>query len=454
MFRISLLVGCLLVAMPHLYAQTYIELGEAVKQKLVKAMVLGAGGYSGRSIELRVQNLTQNEVFIRVEPGRIFENEDSSYQDLMLMEAVQFAVAPGKGKKTQLQGMCTESHNACPVAGQPYTLGSIASGPLKELAALAAAWQYHNSTVQCAVWTIANNNPIDDIYGDDTTMTRRVAEIVSRAINKPIKYFHLIPKPHAIVNISTSLDCLIPKTSSNTRLAVYDGEGNLVRTYFEGKQLQRGFRQFRFSMNHAKGPDYKLFVRLEIDGQKLYERELLPTDSITSLKKLNTQVSFTWEQKQEQTGAEVGVYDQAGNCYFVIEPNKTIKPGYARGTYIAGCYVPENIPLAIQIRDNNGKVLQSAAIADNAPAPTANENAKITRTGTYHFSLDKRVEDAMLAIYNSKGERIRVLYDHSTFNPGEKHMNFTFSHYEGPDAKFTFRITDAAGNIVREDPVP
>lgn len=448
LFRLALLLS---LAASTLYAQPYIELGEAVKQKLVKAVVLGVGGYSGKSIEVRVQNLTQNEVNLRIEPGRIFENEDSSYQDLMLMEAIQFTLAPGKGKRAQLQGMCTESHNACPRQGQPYTLGEISNGPLKELAALAAAYQYHNSTVQCAVWTLANNNSIDDIYGEDTVMTHRVADIVSRAIGKPLKYFHLTSRPHAITNISTSLDCLIPATSSKTKLAVYDQEGNLVRTYFEGKELERGFRQFKFAMNHTKGPDYKLFIKLEIDGNVLYQRQLLATDSITELRKLNVQTSFSWEQKQQVEHGEVGLYDEKGNCYFVIEKDKTIKPGYARGTYVAGCYVPEGIPLFLQIRDANGKVLQSTEIGKDDTPPT--EFAKETISGVYNFILDKRVEDAMLAIYNAKGERIRVMYDHSTFNPGEKKMSYSFSHFEGPNAKFFFKITDANGNVVKEDPV-
>jgi len=449
MRTLPLLLICLLAR--HAFAQTYIELGEAVKQRLVKAVVSGAGGYSGKSIAISLQNLTAGQVYVRIEPGRIFPNKDSSYQDLMLMEEAQFALAGSEQRATYLTGMCTESHNACPQKGQPYSVGEIAPGDLKALAALAASKKYHNSTVQCAVWAIADNSPIEDIYGEDSAMMRQVATIVARAVGKPIKAFHLEPKRHSITNISTSLDCLIPANTTTARLAVYDRQGNLVRTYFEGKALERGFRQFRFAMNHTQGPGHKLFVRLEVDGKTLMQRELLVTDTIPPLQKINYQATFNYELKQPVEGAEIGIYDDKGGCYFLIDHDKTMQAGYQRGTYAATYLVPKDRKYFLQIRDGAGTVVQSKEV-DMAQQP-AGVFAKLRKSGTYSFTVSAPIKEATLAIYDAKGERIRVIYDHSNFNPGEKKISYYFDHFQGPDAKFLFRLTDGAGNIVREDAI-
>lgn len=430
------------------HAQSYLEIGEAVKQRLLNVLVSGAGGYSGKSIAIEVRNTSGKTLYISIEPGRIFENGDSSYQNLILMEEVRWVLAPNERKKAQLSGMCTESHDACPQKGQAFSLGAIAAGALKELAALTAAKKYQNSTVQCAVWAIANNDPIENIYGEDTSMMHQVANIVSKAVGKPVKSFNLTPKVHRITNISTSADVLIPTNIQDASLAVYDSAGNRVRTYFEHKTLERGFRQFRFAMNHTQGDRYKLYVRLKNGSQTLYERELRVTDSIASLQTLQTSATFNYEVKQTINNTTLGIFDEAGNCYFVVEANKPLTAGYQRGTYSAKYDVPKGKKYFLQIRDAANAVVQSHEITANDAAAKTYPKARIN--GTYAFKIESPLTDAMLAIYNANGERIRVIYDHSNFNPGNKQVSYWFDHFQGPEMKFYIRLTDAEGKTVSE----
>lgn len=430
------------------WAQSPIEIGEAVKQRLLKAIISGAGGFNGKSLAIEVQNISGKPLVLRLEAGRIFENSDSAHQNLILMESVTWKLQPNEQKKAQLWGMCTESHDACPRPKQAFSLGKMSTGEMQELAQLTATKSYQSSTIQSAVWAIANGNPIDDIYGSDTAMMHQVARIVSKAVGKPIAQFHLTPRPHHITYINSSIEYVIPENMPNASLAVYDSAGNKVRGYFEQQALERGFRQFKFSMNHSKEGRYPLYVRLKNGNKVLFEREIRTTDSIPDLDTLHYQATFSYEVKQPITNATVGIFDEAGNCYFVIEGNKTLNVGYQRGTYTAKYNVLKGKKYFLQIRDASGHIIQSEEVKKGQKPQETFAKARVT--GTYNYQLDTRLEDAMMAIYNENGERIRVMFDHSTLNPGSKSVSYWFDHFQGPDMKFYIRLTDATGKMVRE----
>ena len=62
-----------------------LNLGDAVQQKKVKAMVRSLGGHQGFCLALTVQNLTPDSLVLLIEAGRKFLAGDPGEQDILVV---------------------------------------------------------------------------------------------------------------------------------------------------------------------------------------------------------------------------------------------------------------------------------------------------------------------------------------------------------------------------------
>lgn len=427
-----------------LQAQERISIGQALDQKLVRIAVQGIGGYQGESLKVLVENLSSEILSLEIPAGQIFASKDSSVQDLMVTQEAMLALRPGERKMRTLWTMCTQSYNLSPKKGARFSLGALASGGLLALAQKISRKGYQNSTAQSAVWTLANQESVRSIYGRDTTMVRDIAATVSEATGVPMSEFVFRPRSHQITSIRTSLEGLLQQELVGARLDLVKASGERIRTYFENRNLEAGYRQFRVGASHTLGDSVSLYLRLSVGEEVVLERAVSASDSVTPLMHLHQKVAISYEVEEEME-TRVGVYDASDQLYFLIKDKHLVKRGYNRGIFIAGCYVPRGGKYSIKVK-NGDRTLAAHDLDPKAPTPQL--FAKISLRGEFGFELSEDLDNAQVAIYNEGGELRRLIYEVTHLNSGKKHISYHFEHFDGPGERFYIRLVREDGSIV------
>lgn len=429
-----------------LLAQERITLEQALDQKLVRLAIQGTGGYQGECLRVMIQNLSAEALSLEIPAGQTFASEDSSVQDLMVTKEAMLVLAPSERKIKKLLTMCIQSFNMSPEAGEKFRLGALASGGLLTLAQKISRKGYQNSTAQSAVWSLANQESVRGIYGEDTAMVRDIARTVSEASGVPMSEFLFRPRTHSITSIRTSIEGLLKRELRSASLDLVTASGERIRTYFENRQLEAGFRQFRVGASHTLGASAELYLRLTEGEEVIMEKAVNPTDRVTPLLHLYQKVALTYEAPADMS-TTVGVYDNNDNLYFLIKEGHLIKQGYNRGIFIAGCYVPQGKTYYLKVKQGD-EIVAAQQLDPNSPPPQL--FAKIALQGEFYFEVRNTLNNAKVAIYTELGEMRRLIYDINHLKPGKKHISYHFQHYDGPDESFYIRLVGEEGTTLAE----
>lgn len=443
------LVSCTLLLLSFsssLFGQEQISLEQALEQKLVRIALQGNGGYRGECLKVLVENLSPAALSVKIPAGQIFASEDTSVQDLIVTQEELLVMAPKERKTRNLLTMCTQSFNMSPSKGEKFRLGPLAVGGLLTLAQKISRKGYQNSTAQSAVWSLSNQESVRSIYGNDTTMVRDIAQTIHEVTGIAMSEFVFTPRTHTITSIRTSIEGLLKRDLRQARLDLVSPSGERIRTYFEGRKLEAGFRQFRVGASHTLGESAELYLRLTEGEEVIFEKLVSPNDSVTPLLHLYQKVAIQY-QVEEDIMATVGVYDEADNLYFLIKEGQKIKRGSNRGIFIAGCYVPQGEQYYIKLKVK-GETFAEKALDPNAPPPQL--FAKISLRGEFRFDVPEALSNAKVAIYTESGEMRRLIYEIHHLNPGNKHISYHFEHYDGPDESFYIRLTREDGSVAAE----
>lgn len=429
------------------FATDTIPITKAFQAGLIRVSIQGNGGYRGKCIRLSVQNKTVKRFILTVPPGQLFASKDTNVQDLVTTAPLAFQLSPRATQQMNISTMCTQSYNMGPSSGEAFSLGKMVEGHLLTLVNLIAKNNYQTSTAQSAVWSVANGDPVSSIYGTDTTMVRQVANVVSDATGTPITAFHIQPRRHQITSINTSLECYFKQKAPQTQLAVYDESGEMVRSYFRDQSFEAGFMQFKIGMHHTRGESTALFLRLTQGDSVLAERRITVNDTIPPMRKLNSQTRVTYKLEQNAY-AHIGVYDDQDRLCLTLAGRKYIPRGYHRTTFIVGKELPMEAELFIKIKVGDEVINSTQIDVNSRPIP---RNPRRFVSGTLRMKLDQQLETGKLAVYDAQGGMIRIFFENSKLYPGKKALDYSFRHFEGPDAILFLRLTDGNGTVIHEE---
>ena len=85
---------------------SFIELTEALRQKLITAEIRAKGGHQGESLVLVCKSLNGKQLRIQVRQGQLMEPSDSIFQTLVIATEVTAGVGPKTSVDIPLQTFC------------------------------------------------------------------------------------------------------------------------------------------------------------------------------------------------------------------------------------------------------------------------------------------------------------------------------------------------------------
>ncbi|TAF32274.1 MAG: hypothetical protein EAZ57_09240 [Cytophagales bacterium] len=425
-----------------------MSLQQAIQNRLVEVAASGNGGYNGFCVSLLIKNMQTRPLQIRIDAGTLFVAEEEQLQNLLMVEERLIVLQSKENKKIDVRTMCTESSNGSPYRNAVFKTTLLdAKNPLFRLAQKLSSISYYESTAQSMVWSVANKNSIEDIYGKDTAKIKALIPLLAELTGVPAHMFNINPKSHELTFMSASIEYLSPKEMP-IKLCIYDQANRLMQTSFEDYPMKDGYYQFKFGFAHYQDPARVYTAKLMSGDKVLAEKIIDKNSTYTPLRKMNRAASISYDLP-DNVLANVGVYDSLDNLYAPLAKDYRLGKGFHESSF-EGC---RDLPLYqgfyFKIKNTaDGKTIVSQKI------PNTNSEAKkydkIVKRGTLNVNLKQTYEHTRLVVVDEQEQIIWVVYEDSKLGAGAKGIPFVYQHTQGPNAKFKVRLLDEKGNILQE----
>src|SRR6478609_872006 len=117
----------------YCYMSLPIELIQAIRDKKISVVVTSTGNYSGKCMELQVENLTNVPYALTIAAGTIFIPEDEGEQTILVPQKNILVLQPSETKLTTVGGYCTELRDRCPRTSSSFTISKTTNQALTNL---------------------------------------------------------------------------------------------------------------------------------------------------------------------------------------------------------------------------------------------------------------------------------------------------------------------------------
>lgn len=277
---INLLVFALSITEMPVFATSVFSIEDAAKKGLIKLSIRGKGGFTGDVIDMKIQNLTNQKLDLKVEAGRRLDSKNNNEQDILVTKPQEVFVGANQTRSVNIFGMCCQAHNSSPSTNSIYYVGKLADSNLIKLANFIDKNKYYtNYTAQEAVWTISDNNSLASISGDKdvkTNLQNYVSKITGRAIPPyNISYWggsdgSAMGKANKIEGI---FDYTVPADGSVT-IGIYDTKGNLVQLLCKDLVHQKGECKLFYTFRTKNVPEGTYYARMTMNGMLQKEMKI------------------------------------------------------------------------------------------------------------------------------------------------------------------------------------
>jgi len=147
-----------------------LDLGDAIKKKLIDVSFVSNGSYSGNSLVCKAKNLQAKAYKIRIPEGTFFQAPSDDEQSLLVPQSDYFLLQANQAKSVTLNGFCTNASKKAPTENGSFKLSAYtANTKMPTLLAHLKGKKYDNSTLQDAIWAITNGHQVSNVVGEDKT---------------------------------------------------------------------------------------------------------------------------------------------------------------------------------------------------------------------------------------------------------------------------------------------
>jgi hypothetical protein len=279
------LIQCFVIASTlsadAVFATTTLSVQEAEKKGLIKLAIRGKGGYTGKVIEMKIQNMSNSSLCLNLEAGRKLDSKDDTQQDILVTKPENFILAAKQQSTYNVYGMCCQAHNSSPEGKSVYSMGTMGDSSLIKLANFIDKNKYYdNHGAQEAVWTVSDNNSIASIQSGKDEDLKKLRQYVSDITGRPIPAYNVIYKQQderSVIGRVVKVDGAFTYTlniDNKVTIAIFDSEGKMVQLLLEQYPHARGEYKLFYTFNTAKLPAGSYYARMSMDGAVIKEDKI------------------------------------------------------------------------------------------------------------------------------------------------------------------------------------
>ena len=286
MKRIPTIYIFLLVCLASLFCQslqasTQISLSEALLTKKVSVIFTSKGGHSGDCVAIKIANLTNDEMSIKIDAGDKLMADDTTMQNIFITHSDLIALAPKGTQLKTIYGFCCAVTKHSPDKDMHFTF--LKNKNEKEIK-LAHFMDTHRTldegAIQHAIWVVCNGEDPAGIYADDQTDLLELKKLVAEITGKPIPWYTkkfdrdstgMLVRRALKLNAVMHFDLPQP---SEIVIVIMDAHDNTMKTPLPQKLLERGHYDFEYNWETNMIPPGKYYARIYANGQMIQEKEI------------------------------------------------------------------------------------------------------------------------------------------------------------------------------------
>ncbi|MBK8614177.1 MAG: hypothetical protein IPN85_12025 [Flavobacteriales bacterium] len=264
----------------HCAANSPTDLASLLRNRQLTMSVKGAGGHSGECVNVSVNNLRSDSLVVRIPAGWRFVSQDSTLQDLLVVEDEVLALAPKAAGTLTCRAFCCEASMGGPDDGSAFTAGTMASEPLQKLARFFTTEHFPDGAVQQAVWAVSDGNDLSGIASDTDESTRRLREFVSTLTGRPNPWYTTTYAPPVDGRVFNPTPQHITGHAEFTQrhagilsIVVKDARGSTVYVLDEGRDLRQGFYKVQVEVTVQGWEKGRYAICFATDGVLLKKQE-------------------------------------------------------------------------------------------------------------------------------------------------------------------------------------
>ncbi|MCX6296793.1 MAG: hypothetical protein NTX97_12170 [Bacteroidetes bacterium] len=267
-----LLVAFTLTEIP-VFANVIFSVEDAAKKGFVKLSIKSKGGYTGEVIEMKIQNLTNRKINLKLEAGRRLDSKHQNEQDILVTKQQEFFVDANQPKIINVCGMCCQANNSAPTSKFEYSVGNLADSNLIKMAMFIDKNKYYtNYSAQQSVWVISDDNSLGSIDDGDSEIKNKLRTFVSKLTGKTIPPYEINYKSGndgsamgRAVSIDGVFNYTLPMTC-HASMAIYNEHGDIVQIIFENLQSDKGEYNHFYTFRTKNLPQGIYYARVNADG--------------------------------------------------------------------------------------------------------------------------------------------------------------------------------------------
>ena len=270
-----------------------IELNEAIKTGKINVEVSSNGnGLSDGMLTAQIQNTSTLKITLKIPVGQVFICEEDPRQNLIIVQEEIMALNANQKLQKNLLGMCIEAGDMSPGSDIRYKPGSKANGDLLACAQFINTHQLYNSTGQNAIWVFTDNHEIGwiDAYNEHGTKLREYVAKLKGVENPWYSTSHIGNENHQLSDTYNASQPVLEryhmtqaeingnfawelKERTKITFAIYNSQGQLIRTFFNDKVFNPGELSMRFHYKATHIARGTYFARITNGEQVIAQRE-------------------------------------------------------------------------------------------------------------------------------------------------------------------------------------
>lgn len=149
-----------------------ITLDTAINKGLIYCEFNGAGGFSGKTVVIKMNNKKNGALTISIPAGTLFYPKDPGQQTLITVEEQFVSLAPGEKKSETVFAYCSEHNDRSPNSSSTFTLGKNSKPKFDSLFMFIKPFKVPQKDHQAMVWAISDNSPVSAVSGNTPSMKR------------------------------------------------------------------------------------------------------------------------------------------------------------------------------------------------------------------------------------------------------------------------------------------
>jgi hypothetical protein len=256
-------------------------LKDAIKKGLVSVEAISNGGHSGKCISLNIQSKTKKELQLIIEPGSVFNSDNSGEQDIFILDEQKILVRGNQRVSKPIIGFCCQMSNSSPDEGSTSSYETSKNEKLIKLAKFMNKKRFSESICQEAVWAVSDGNGVSGIYDPENpkvaALRKTICEITGEKdtwYNSKARYtldenLNIVKTP---VSISSAFTANIDK-GGEIHYEVLDAEGkNTSMSNLKGRLPSAGEYNLKFNLTVEGWEKGNYRVQLIFEGTVLHEK--------------------------------------------------------------------------------------------------------------------------------------------------------------------------------------